>query len=89
MATTKQLYGREGVVVINGIRFTPKMRYEAHCDKCGEQIPEAKFQAREVNYAKTKSGHEIYLCDKCFCRIYGSDERRLTIMRAETIAGGS
>lgn len=34
MATSKQLYGREGSISINGVSFSPKQRHEAKCDAC-------------------------------------------------------
>ncbi|MDD2954024.1 MAG: hypothetical protein PHC95_12825 [Parabacteroides sp.] len=71
MPTTKQLYGREGVIEIHGIRFTPKIRHEAKCDGCSKGFTEEEFKTGAFEYSKAKRSSEIYLCPECFKKYYG------------------
>lgn len=71
MATSKQLYGREGSISINGVSFSPKQRREAKCDACRKSFSEEEFKNGDLVYSKTKRGSEIFLCPECFKKYYG------------------
>lgn len=73
MPTTKQLYGREGRLEVNGVSFSPKQRAEAKCDACGKGFSEAEFIKGEIAYSKTKRGTEIFMCPLCFKKYYGGN----------------
>ena len=70
MATSKQLYGREGSISINGVSFSPKQRHEAKCDACRKSFSEEEFK-KEFQKINTKRGSEIFLCPECFKKYYG------------------
>lgn len=84
MATSKQLYGREGSISINGVSFSPKQRHEAKCDACRKSFSEEEFKngvsfipkprdARRSSFVRSalRNITEVVNCENLYLRYRG------------------